>query len=328
MRHKGETVLHFTQIGKAMLEELPTFVAVAAAENFSKVARAQGVAVSSVTRRIDALEAELGVRLFSRSPRRLVLTDAGERLLPQARAILADLANARESVVELSAEPRGVLSVTAPSIFGRRHVVPAVIGFLQRYPLLEVDLHLSDEVVDLAARRVDVAIRMGVLPDSDLVATVLAPLHRVACASPDYITRRGRPQRPIDLLDHDCLTTLASPVPAGWWTFAGVNRGLPLAVKGPFRSGDTDSLLQAAIAGVGVVHLANWLVNEAIVSGQLVSLFPDAPAVAAGPRPAIHAVRMPGRSHTAKAQLFISHLRETFGSPPLWETTEIGAPVM
>ena len=301
-----------------MLEELPTFVAVAAAENFSKVARGQGVAVSSVTRRIDALEAELGAKLFSRSPRRLVLTDAGEQLLPQARAILADLAHAKESLTELSAEPRGLLSVTAPQIFGRRLVVPAVISFLKRYPLLELDLHLSDEVVDLAARRVDVAIRMGVLPDSDLVTTTLAPMRRLACASPDYIARRGRPEQPIDLLDHDCLTSDA-PVIAGWWVFPGVNRGLPLAVKGPFRSGDTETLLQAAIAGLGVIHLASWLVNDAIAAGQLVSLFPDSPAITGGRAPAIHAVRMPGRSHAVKAQLFIAHLRETFGSPPFWE---------
>ena len=301
-----------------MLDALPTFVAVAVAESFSKVARAQGVAVSSVTRKIDALEDELGTRLFSRSPRRLVLTDAGEQLLPQARAILADLATAREGLAELGSEPRGLLTVTAPLIFGRRHVVPAVIGFLKRYPLLEIDLHLSDEVVDLAVRRVDVAIRMGVLPDSDLVATVLAPVRRLACASPDYIARRGRPERPADLLDHDCLTGTASGV-SGWWTFPGVNRGLPLAVKGPLRTGDTEALLQAAIAGMGVIHLASWLVNEALTAGQLVSLFPDSPAFAGARAPAIHAVRMPGRSHTAKSQLFIAHLRETFGNPPYWE---------
>ena len=301
-----------------MLEDLPTFVAVAAAESFSKVARAQGVAVSSVTRKIDALEAELGTRLFSRSPRRLVLTDAGTHLLPLARSILADLAEARESVIDLSHEPRGLLSVTAPNIFGRRHVVPAVISFLKRYPLLEIDLHLSDEVIDLGVRRVDVAIRMGVLPDSDLVATPLAPMRRLACASPDYIARRGRPAQPIDLLDHDCLTSEA-PVISGWWTFPGVNGGRPLAVKGPFRSGDTEALLNAAIAGLGVVHLASWLVNDALTAGQLVTLFPDSPPLTGARAPAIHAVRMPGRSHAAKAQLFITHLRQTFGSPPAWD---------
>lgn len=300
-----------------MLEELPTFVAVAAAQNFSEVARAHRVAVSSVTRKIDALEAEVGAKLFMRSPKRLVLTDAGEHLLPLARAILTDLANAKESLTELSTNPCGLLTVTAPVNFGRRHLLPAVIGFMKLYPLLEVDLHLSEDVIDLSVQRADIAIRMGVLPDSDLVGTALAPMKRLVCASPDYIARRGRPSLPIDLLNHDCLTTLAVPPPGGWWVFPGVNRGLPLAVKGPFRSQDTEALLSAAVAGLGVVHLADWLVNDAIASGQLVPLFPGSPALVA-PQPAIHAVWMPGRSNKIKARLFIAHLREVFGSPPYW----------
>jgi DNA-binding transcriptional LysR family regulator len=300
-----------------MLEELPLFVAVAAAQNFSEVARAHRVAVSSVTRKIDALEADVGAKLFMRSPKRLVLTDAGEHLLPLARTILADLANAKESLTELSTNPRGLLTVTAPVEFGRRHLLPAVISFMKLYPLLEIDLHLSEEVVDLSVRRIDIAIRMGVLPNSDLVGTSLAPMTRLACASPDYIARRGRPERPIDLLNHECLTTLAQPPPGGWWIFPGVNRDLPLAVKGCFRSQDTEALLSAAIAGMGVVHLADWLVNDAIGAGQLVSLFPEHAALVT-PKPAIHAVRMPGRSNKIKSQLFIAHLREVFGSPPYW----------
>ncbi len=301
-----------------MLDELPTFVAVASAQSFSEVARSHRVAVSSVTRKIDSLEDEVGAKLFRRSPKRLVLTDAGNHLLPLARAILSDLANAKESLTELSTNPRGLLTVTAPVNFGRRHLLPAVVSFMKLYPLVEVDLHLTEDVVDLSVHRIDIAIRMGVLPDSDLVGTALAPMNRLACASPDYIARRGRPERPIDLLDHDCLTTLALPPPGGWWMFPGINRGLPLAVKGPFRSQDTEALLHAAIAGMGVVHLADWLVNEAIGLGQLVSLFPDMPALVVQ-KPAIHAVRMPGRSNTMKSQLFITHLREVFGSPPYWD---------
>lgn len=300
-----------------MLEELPTFVAVAAAQNFSAVARSHRVAVSSVTRKIDALEDEVGAKLFLRSPKRLVLTDAGSHLLPLARAILTDLANAKESLTELSSNPRGLLTVTAPVNFGRRHLLPAVISFMKLYPLLGIDLLFTEDVVDLSVHRIDIAIRMGVLPDSDLIGTALAPMNRLACASPDYIARRGRPQRPIDLLDHDCLTTLALPPPGGWWIFPGVNRGLPLPVKGPLRSEDTEALLQAAVAGIGVVHLADWLVNEAIALGQLVSLFPEIPALVAK-KPAIHAVRMPGRSNTIKSQLFIAHLRAAVGSPPYW----------
>jgi DNA-binding transcriptional LysR family regulator len=301
-----------------MIETLPTFVAVAEAGTFSEVARVQGVAVSSVTRRIDSLESEFGTKLFNRSSRRVLLTDAGEQFLVRAKSILADLADAKESLSASSAEPRGLLTVTVPSAFGRRHVAPAVIEFLKLYPLMQVDLHVSDRVVDLTETRVDVAIRIGSLPSSDLVATRLAPMRRLACASPAYLKRNGRPGGPLELLKHNCLTIASSPTPAGWWSFAGVNKGLPLAVRGNLRTDDTESLLQAALAGVGIVHLATWLVSDAIKSRRLVSLFPEA-QLADKHLPGIHAVRMPGRSHTAKAQLFITHLRTVFGEVPAWD---------
>jgi DNA-binding transcriptional LysR family regulator len=300
-----------------MIEALTTFVDVAAAGSFSRIAKQQDVAVSSITRRIDWLESELGAKLFSRSSRRLILTDAGERFLPRARGLLADLSEAKDELVSLQAEPRGLLTVTAPSVFGRRWVSPAAIDFLAQYPLLELDLHLSDEVVDLRSRRVDVAIRMGALPDSELIATRIAPLRRLVCASPAYLERRGRPVAPADLLQHNCLTAAAS-APADWWRFEGVNRDRALPVRGTLRTDDTDTLLQAAAAGVGIVHLASWLVGEMIVAGRLVVLLPNAQPPK-GAVPAIHAVRMSGRSHTGKASLFIGHLRQAFGDPPLWE---------
>ncbi len=301
-----------------MFDALSTFVAVASAGSFSRVAKAQRVAVSSVARKIDGLEAELGATLFKRSSRTLLLTDAGEQFLPRARSLLADLSEAKNSLSELASEPRGLLTVTAPATFGRKHVVPAVLGFLEQYPLLEVELHNSDDVIDVTQRRVDVSIRMGTLPDSDLIATRLAPVRRLLCASPAYLEQRGRPQQPLDLLKHDCLTSASRPSPPGWWSFSGVNRDAPLPVRGSFRSDDTDALVQAALAGVGIVHLASWLVSDLVLAGRLLPLFPHArpPKKAA---PAIHAVRMPGRSHAAKAQLFIAHLRATFGEPPYWD---------
>jgi DNA-binding transcriptional LysR family regulator len=301
-----------------MLDALPTFVAVAACGSFSLVARAQDVAVSSVTRRIDQLETTLGVKLFTRSSRHLALTDAGELLLPRARRILAEVDDAKHGLSALYADPRGTLTVTAPTMFGRRHIAGAIIDFLALYPLLEVDLHLSDAFVDLAERRVDVAIRIGQQQGGDLITTQLAPFRRMVCASPSYLERAGCPQTPSDLLIHNCLTLASMPHPAGWWTFDGINRGLHLNVHGNFRSDDTGILLQAAVAGVGIVHLASWLVHDMIVAGKLVPILPNARSPASV-HAAIHAVRMPGRSDTAKARAFISHLRKTFGSPPYWE---------
>ncbi len=301
-----------------MFDALSTFVAVASAGSFSKVARAQRLAVSSVARKIDGLEAELGAQLFKRSSRTLLLTDAGEQFLPRARNLLADLSEAKQGLAALDSEPRGPLTVTAPATFGRKHVLPALLGFLKQYPLLEVELHNSDEVIDVSRRRVDISIRMGSLPDSDLVATRLAPVRRLLCASPEYLKKRGRPQQPTDLLKHDCLTAASQPSPPGWWSFASVNREAPLPVRGSFRSDDTDALVQAALAGVGIVHLASWLVSEWVASGRLLPLCPSA-RPPKKESPAIHAVRLPGRSHALKAQLFIAHLRSAFGEPPYWD---------
>ncbi|GJI95059.1 LysR family transcriptional regulator [Duganella caerulea] len=309
-----------------MIEGLRCLLAVVEYGSLSRAAAELKMAVSSVSRKLDALEAEVGSRLLLRSSRQMLLTDAGERFLPRARNILAELAEGKAAVQELDSEPRGLLTVTAPAAFGRLHVAPAIADFLQHCPLLEVELHVSDDIVDLSARRVDVAVRAGVLPDSGLVATRLALQNRVVSASPAYLERHGWPKTPMDLLNHQCLTVTGRTAPRGWWRFEGVNQNQPLAVKGKLRCDDTDTLLHAAIGGAGLVHLANWLVSDAIVAGQLVPVFPMAPVqrgAASGRREphesAVHAVHMPGRSNQAKAQLLIRHLKEYFGDPPYWD---------
>ena len=303
-----------------MLDNIQAFIEVAKVGTFSGVAKSRNVAVSSIARQIDALEASLGVRLFHRSSRRLLLTDAGELFLPRAVGITNELEDAKAALLDEQIEPRGELSVTAPSAFGRLHIGPAAASFLQKYPQIELDLHFSDEWVDLEMSRTDVAIRIGTLPDSDLTAVELASLRRLACASPDYLQRNGWLSHPEALLQHSCLTVSSSSrTPSGWWAFDGVNKGKPLEVHGRLRSDDTPTLVQAAVAGLGVVHLASWLVSEMSVSGQLVCLFPDEMASPARRSGAIHAVRMKGRSHAAKSQLFISHLKEAFGTPAYWD---------
>ena len=197
-----------------------------------------------------------------------------------------------------------------------------IAAFLMQYPLLEVDLHVSDAVIDIAAERVDVAIRIGVLPNSDLLATRLAPQRRIACASPGYLERHGTPGRPEELLQHNCLTLRSAPHRVGWWCFAGVNQGKPLTIHGSLRSDDRDALLHAAIAGVGIAHLATWLIAEEVAGGRLVTLFTDKLSGEPLTSSAIHAVRMPGRAAN-KARLLIDFLRDYFGvasgEPPYWE---------
>lgn len=302
-----------------MIDSIRTFLAVADAGSLSKVARDRGAAVSSISRKIDALEQELGFKLFNRTSRVVMLTDSGEHFLPRAKNIIAELDEARDSIISLNEEPRGLLTVTAPTSFGQRHVAKAIASFLKRYPLMEIELHLSNQIIELALQRYDVAIRVGSLPDSDLVATSLVPLRRLACASPEYIALHGKPGAPEDLLNHNCLTLTTKPFPTGWWCFAGINRDAALPIKGNFRTDDMNTLLQAALAGIGVAHLPTYLVSDQILSGELISLFPNIETTTAKPKRGIYAVRMPGRSHTAKAKLFIAHLKTEFGEPAYWD---------
>jgi len=302
-----------------MLEHLNVFITVARAGNFSAAAKQLDVVVSSVTRRVSALEAELNIKLFRRTSRGVMLTDAGEKFLTSAKNILAEMEYAKEALSDGEIEPRGLLTVAASTSFGRRHVAPVVTSFLRKYPQIEIDLLLSDQLVDFSTQRVDVAIRMGALPDSDLVATKLAPLRRLFCASPDYINQFGIPSAPEDLLSHNCLTENTRPIPKGWWSFPGVNGGEALHVKGSLRTDDKETLLYAAINGVGIVHLPSWLVGDMLEEGRLVSIFPMDFTNEHKQQAGIYAVRLPGRSHAAKAQLFIAHLKQEFGNPVYWD---------
>ena len=304
-----------------MLDEIRAFLDVVAQGSLTRVANAREIAVSSVSRKIDLLEAELGTKLFNRTSRAIILTDAGEQFLPHARSMVSEMDEAKDAISSSRSDPRGLLTVTAPAAFGRRYVAPAIASFLQKYPQMEIDLHLSDQVIDLSAQRVDVAVRIGALPDSDLVATRLAPMQRLACASPDYIKRHGKPATPGDLIHHNCLKKVSHPLPTEW-NFVGFNQNKPLPVKGTFRSDDIEGLLQAAISGIGIIHLASWLVSESLASGKLLLLFEPGLSDTQKNASAIHAVRMPGRSHAHKAQLFIAHLREVFGEPPYWDSVQ------
>jgi DNA-binding transcriptional LysR family regulator len=301
-----------------MTENLKVFLCVVETRNFSVAARKLDVAVSSVTRRIDSLERELGVRLFIRGPRRLLLTDSGEYFAKIAEQVISELEDAKESLRSTDGEPYGKLTVTAPGAFGRRHLAPAIRSFLKKYPNVEVDLYIGDALIDLTVQRIDVAVRIGKLESSDLVATTLAPLRRLACASPLYLEKFGTPSKPEELIHHQCLTLTTTPLPAGWWCFPGVNRDQPLAVKGNFRSDDTETLLEAAVSGHGIVHLASWMVGDLIEKGDLVLLFSNMQTVTTS-RGGISAVRLPGRSHQQKTNIFIEHLKIEFGTPPYWD---------
>ena len=300
----------------AFADRLALFLDVAATGSFSAAGRNLGLAPSSVARQIAELEKQTGARLLNRSTRALTLTESGELLRERAGHLLRELAELRETVAAAEGEPRGLLRVTVPVAFGNLHLVPILRSFLARYPEVNVELHLDDALVDLARTRFDLAVRAGnVANDLRLIGTLVAPMHRVLCASPAYLERRGMPLRPEDLRGHDCLSTPGT-APSGWWQFGDARRPQRGDVSGRLSCNSSQLLLQAAIEAMGIVHLTSWLVGDAIRARRLVRLFPDLPPRNEGQ--AVQVLRMPGPV-TPKARAFIEHLQREIGSPPYWD---------
>ncbi|MCA8153109.1 LysR family transcriptional regulator [Burkholderia contaminans] len=291
---------------------LALFVDVVDQQSFSAAARRPGVAASSVTRRIDRLEAQFGIRLLHRTTHALRPTEAGQLLYGRATRMLAELRGLQEDLHSQHDEPSGLLRVDCPAPFGRRHLMAALAAFMQRHPALQVDLVLTDSMVDLQGARlgsdVDLAVRIGPLEDTRFVATVLAPQRRVLCASAAYLARRGEPESPDALAGHDCLAWHGAP-PPGAWRF-GERRHVPAQPR--FRSNHSEALLEAALDGLGLAHLPTWLAGDALRDGRLRAVLPQ---FAAAPEPAtIHVLRQQARG-TARAPRLVAFLATWFAQP-------------
>ncbi|AKM42241.1 LysR family transcriptional regulator [Burkholderia contaminans] len=291
---------------------LALFVDVVDQQSFSAAARRLGVAASSVTRRIDRLETQFGIRLLHRTTHALRPTEAGQLLYGRATRMLAELRGLQEDLHSQHDEPSGLLRVDCPAPFGRRHLMAALAAFMQRHPALQVDLVLTDSMVDLQGARlgsdVDLAVRIGPLEDTRFVATVLAPQRRVLCASAAYLARRGEPESPDALAGHDCLAWHGAP-PPGAWRF-GERRHVPAQPR--FRSNHSEALLEAALDGLGLAHLPTWLAGDALRDGRLRAVLPQ---FAAAPEPAtIHVLRQQARG-TARASRLVAFLATWFAQP-------------
>jgi len=307
-----------------MFAAIGAFVAVVDEGGFAPAARRAGQAASSFTRHVDALEGALGVTLLNRSTRRISLTAAGEAYYPQAVQILAGLAEANRSLRERDGPPRGLLRVSLPSSFARMHVSPFLPRFMAEYPGVELDLLMSDEVVNLVERRIDVAVRLGAIDSASLIARRLAPHRRIVCASPAYLAKRGMPEAPGDLTDHACLT-FAFADGERRWRFTQGEQVEQIRVKGPLRANQAEALKEAAMAGFGVVMLPTWLVGEEVAQGSLQPLLgawhADIGRLGAAPlvEGGIHALYLPDRKESPKVRVFVDFLLERFGSPPYWD---------
>jgi len=257
---------------------LELFVAVVRQGSFAAVARDRNVDPSSVSRAIASLETELGLRLFQRTTRKLSPTEAGvtyfQRMEPLVEEIQLATAVVKDVSGQLSGQPKGTLRVTASVAFGLRCIVPLLPEFERAYPELTVDLLLTDTVVDLLAERIDVAVRLGILPDSTLIAQRLMPVRYRVCASPDYLARSGQPNSPGEIEHHSCLLF---PLPGfrSRWIFRDPGGDVSeVVVKGRVVISNAIALQECAIASMGLALLPHWLVDEDIAAGRLVNVFP------------------------------------------------------
>ncbi|WP_437739171.1 LysR substrate-binding domain-containing protein [Sorangium sp. So ce1504] len=256
------------------LGEMRAFLEVARRQSFSAAARALGLTSSSVSKQVARLEERLGAQLLRRTTRRVSLTEAGNLYAERADRILSDIEEAQRAVADLDGTPRGTLRISAPTVLGSIRVAPAVLACRARYPELRIDLDLTDRIVDLVAERIDVAVRLAAeISPASLVARRLADDLRVLCASPRYLRRHGTPRCLEDLADHDCITLNLEPVAR--WTLVGPEGERVVPVSGTFRSSDTITLRDAAVAGVGLANLPDYVVQDQLESGALRRVLPE-----------------------------------------------------
>jgi DNA-binding transcriptional LysR family regulator len=288
--------------------EMEVFVRVVEKGGFSAAARSLDLTPSAVSKLIARLEARLGVRLLARTTRKLTLTDEGEAYHGAAQRIVQELNDADQGVA--SGLARGRIRVNASLPLGTAFVAPSIGVFLDKHPNLSVDLSFTDDVVDLLGERADIAIRTGNLPDSTLKARKLAQSRLVVCAAPSYLKRRGTPQTPADLANHNCLTFNFRRSRVGW-PFRVKRQDVDQPVTGNLQANNGETMRQLVLDGFGVARLALWHVRADIEAGRLVPLLE---ACNPGDLELIHAVYLGGGQMPARNRAFIDHMVETLAA--------------
>lgn len=247
---------------------MAVFVAVVAAGSFSGGARALRMPLPTVSRKVAELEAGLGARLLTRSTRQLALTEAGSDYLASCKRILEQVAAAERAAAGEHQAPRGELALTAPIVLGRLHVLPLVADFLALHPQINVQLRLADRSLQLLDEHLDLAVRVGALPDSALVAVRVAALREVVCASPAYLAKHGAPKNPGELGGHDCISFAGLAGGAGW-SFGRQRELRSVPVRTRLLVNTAEAAVDAAIAGVGLTRVLSYQVSGALRSGAL-----------------------------------------------------------
>lgn len=282
------------------LHQLEVFVAVADAGSFAKAGARLRLSPPAVTRAISALEAHLGARVFNRTTRSLSITDVGARFLESAQRLLTDLETAELDAVGATAIPQGHLTITASVTFGRSALSPVVCDFLSTYPRVTASVVLADRVVNLVEEGIDVAVRIGHLPDSSLVAKRIGSVRRVLVASPGYLARRGTPALPADLKLHSVIA-FTGLMPSREWRFKGAQGQSSVALRPAFEINDAVAAINAAEEGHGITIGLSYMVSDKIRDGKLVPVLDDATLA---PQP-VHLVYAQSRLVAPKIRAFV-----------------------
>lgn len=286
------------------LRAMHTFATIVDAGSLTAAARATQSSLPAVVRLLAALEAELGSRLLQRTTRRIALTEAGRRYLERCREVLSLVQEAEAELRAEQTKPQGLLRVTAPVLFGTRHVASGITAFLQRYPEVSVDVVLLDRVVNLVEEGIDVGVRIGPLDDSSLIARPVADMRRLTVAAPSYLARRGAPSHPRELADHDCIRVTQGRDSV--WSYQADGKPLRVSVHGRLGLNQMLAAVQACAAGLGIGSFAAYQVAPELASGALRLLLerfepPPAP---------VHVVYPEARLLPARTRAFVDFIRE------------------
>ncbi|MDZ7823630.1 MAG: LysR family transcriptional regulator [Ahrensia sp.] len=292
--------------------DLEIFARVVGAGSMSAAGRELGYSPAVVSKRLRRLEDRLGTRLLQRTTRQIALTEAGQGFYERVVAILAGVEDAEAFVSRRSAVARGTLKVSGPTSFGRLHIAPNLAGFMADNLDLNVNLILSDDLVDVVGEGYDVAIRIAELADSSLVARKLAPVRRILCASPTYLAAKGKPQTISDLDGHNCLTHKLAEV----WRIDSNDGLISFRPTGSLSTNSSEVVREACIAGLGIALRATWDIGNELKEGKLVQVLPEF-----SPRSdmAIYAIYPSRQFLPIKVRVFIDYLANRFGNDPYWE---------
>lgn len=282
--------------------------------SLTAVARELGTTPSAISKRLAQIEARLGVRLLNRTTRRSTLTEEGEIYLHVGERIVLQIEELEQSISSRRATPKGLLRINAGLGFGRTHLAPLISEFVHRYPDVQVQLHLSDRLVNLAEEGFDVGIRAGPPADSRAVARKIAPNRWLICAAPSYLKRHGVPRYPAELAQHNCLVLRDKDASYGVWYFVEGAKTVSVKVRGTLSSNDNESIVQWALEGHGLASRSDWDIARHLKTGRLQVVLADYPS----PPGDFYAIYPDRHNLSAKVSAFIAFLIERLGEKPPW----------